>query len=239
MEFFTLENGRFDFPSKGARSISEPYSTPTVTDEVPWSEGVTEYNTRNNETYTHLLGADNEKRFKARWHGAFSGPTPPTIPTEPADEIENLIAHTQIQTTARYTPPLRDTQKLQLSTSVRDRARPGCRTAICYPNATTEAKGPREWKRNALKKLVESITRQIANGSTIDIRKLRKKAWQGLNLSFLTNEHDVLAVFKVRDNENDYWSLLQNSLRSGRGIGRWLTEIGATGVVGGVGSRFG
>ena len=60
------------------------------------------------------------------------------------------------------------------------------------------------------KKPVKSITRQIANGSTIDIGKLRKKAWQGLNLRLLTNEHDVLAVFKVRENENNYWIVFTN-----------------------------
>ena len=62
--------------------------------------------------------------------------------------------------------------------------------------------------------LVQSITRQIKIGSSIDIRKLRKKAWQGLKLPFLTNEHDVLAVFKVRENENDYWIVFTNWRRN-------------------------
>ena len=40
--------------------MTEPYPTPVVTDEVPWSDGITEYDTRHYETYIRLLDADNE-----------------------------------------------------------------------------------------------------------------------------------------------------------------------------------
>ena len=62
--------------------------------------------------------------------------------------------------------------------------------------------------------LVQSITRQITIGSTIDIRKLRKKAWQGLKLPFLRNDRDILAVFEVHENEKDYWIALTNRSRN-------------------------
>ncbi len=65
-------------------------------------------------------------------------------------------------------------------------------------------------EKGRARNLVRSITLQIKIGSTIDIRKLGKKAWQGLKLPFLGAEHDVLAVFEVHENENDYWLALTN-----------------------------
>ena len=40
--------------------MTEPNPTPVVADEVPWSDGITEYDTLHDETYIRLLDADIE-----------------------------------------------------------------------------------------------------------------------------------------------------------------------------------
>ncbi len=68
-------------------------------------------------------------------------------------------------------------------------------------------------KKTEAKNLAQSITRQIKNGSTIDVRKLRRRKWRQLNLPYLSvnlNDLAVLAVFEVHKNENDYWIALTN-----------------------------
>ena len=39
-------------------------SVPAVSDEIPWSDGITEYDNRHNETYLRLLDADNDSVSK-------------------------------------------------------------------------------------------------------------------------------------------------------------------------------
>lgn len=58
--------------------------------------------------------------------------------------------------------------------------------------------------------LARSIARQIKTGTTIDIRKLHKQALRQLNLPKLGDQHDVLAVFGIKEDENEYWITLVN-----------------------------
>ena len=85
-------------------------------------------------------------------------------------------------------------------------------------------------EKSRARHLVQSITRQITIGSTIDIRKLSKKAWQRLKLPLLGNERDILAVFEVHENENDYWIALTNWRRNNP-ANYYLVTYGRDGLI--------
>ena len=80
------------FHSNGAGPMTKPNPTPEVADGVPWSDGITEYDTRHDETYIRLLDADNEGLGKDDDGPAHSSAsTPPTNPSGPARRSKAIV----------------------------------------------------------------------------------------------------------------------------------------------------
>ena len=84
--------------------MTEPNPTPVVADEVPWSEGITEYDTRHEETYIRLLDADIEGLAKDEMARRILGIDPANEPERPRKAVESHLARA-LDDRGRLPPP--------------------------------------------------------------------------------------------------------------------------------------
>ena len=82
--------------------MTEPNPTPVVADEVPWSEGITEYDTRHDETYIRLLDADIEGLAKDEMARRILGIDPANEPERARKAVESHLARARWMTEVGY-----------------------------------------------------------------------------------------------------------------------------------------
>ena len=95
------------FHSNGTGPMTKPNPTPEVADEVPWSDGITEYDNRHDETYIRLLNADNEGLGKDEMARLILGIDPNSEPERARKAVESHLARARWMTrsaTATWPP---------------------------------------------------------------------------------------------------------------------------------------
>ena len=82
--------------------MAEPNPTSEVGDEVPWSDGITEYDNRHDETYIRLLDADNKGLGKDEMARLILGIDPANEPERARKAVESHLARARWMTEVGY-----------------------------------------------------------------------------------------------------------------------------------------
>ena len=82
--------------------MTKPNPTPEVADDVPWSDGITEYDYRHVETYIRFLDADNEVLGKDEMARLILGIDPANAPERPRKAVESHLARARWTTEVGY-----------------------------------------------------------------------------------------------------------------------------------------
>ena len=82
--------------------MTEPNPAPVVADEVPWSDGITEYDARHEETYIRLLDADNEGLGRDEMARRILGIDPANEPERARKAVESHLARARWMTEVGY-----------------------------------------------------------------------------------------------------------------------------------------
>ena len=82
--------------------MTKPNPTSEVADEVPWSDGISEYDNRHVETYIRLLDADNEGLGKDEMARLILGIDPDSEPERAGKAVESHLARARWMTEVGY-----------------------------------------------------------------------------------------------------------------------------------------
>ena len=82
--------------------MTEQNPTPVVADEVPWSDGITKYDTRHEETYIRLLDADIEGLGKDEMARRILGIDPDNEPERARKAVDSHLARARWMTEVGY-----------------------------------------------------------------------------------------------------------------------------------------
>ena len=82
--------------------MTKPNPAHHVADEVPWSDGISEYDNQHVETYIHLLDADEEGVSKKEMARLILGIDPTTEPERAHNALESYLARARWMTEVGY-----------------------------------------------------------------------------------------------------------------------------------------
>ena len=85
--------------------MTKPNPTSEITDDVPWSDGITEYDYRHVETYIRFLDADNEGLGKDEMARLILGIDPANEPERARKAVESHLARARCDERGRLPPP--------------------------------------------------------------------------------------------------------------------------------------
>ena len=82
--------------------MSKPTSAPEIADEVPWSDGITEYDNQHDEAYLRLLDANKQGGSKDEMARLILGIDPAKEPERARKAVESHLARARWMTEVGY-----------------------------------------------------------------------------------------------------------------------------------------